>query len=94
MNGIKNLEIQRIEKEMRMRLAATIQKCNTLRGLVTNGDISIPAAKHTINNGLGHELCFRYSRLIKFIRFYDDSVDFPPMDNIKGEYNKNIDFFF
>lgn len=43
MNGIKVLQIQRIEKEMRMRLAVTIQKCNTLRGLVVNGDISIPA---------------------------------------------------
>lgn len=61
MNGIKALQIQRIEKEMRMRLAVTIQKCNTLRGLVVNGDISIPAAKHAINNGLGQELCFRYA---------------------------------
>lgn len=93
MNGIKILQIQRIEQEMRMRLAVTIQKCNTLRGLVMNGDISIPSAKHTINNGLGQELCFRYARLHKFIRFYD-GIEFPPMDNIKGEYNKNIDFFF
>lgn len=94
MNGIKALQIQRIEKEMRMRLAVTIQKCNTLRGLVVNGDISIPAAKYAINNGLGQELCFRYARLCKFIRFYDNSIEFPQMDNIKGEYNKNIDFFF
>jgi hypothetical protein len=94
MNGIKALQIQRIEKEMRMRLAVTIQKCNTLRGLVVNGDISIPAAKHAINNGLGQEPCFRYARLRKFIRFYDNGIEFPQMDNIKGEYNKNIDFFF
>lgn len=88
MNGIKALQIQRIEKEMRMRLAVTIQKCNTLRGLVVNGDISISAAKHAINNGLGQELCFRYARLCKFIRFYDNGIEFPQMDNIKGEYNK------
>lgn len=31
MNGIKTLQVQRIEKEMRMGLITTIQECNTLR---------------------------------------------------------------
>lgn len=39
MNGIKALQIQRIEKEMRMRLAVTIQKCNTLRGLLNQYEV-------------------------------------------------------